>query len=88
MEKPVTAYTDHQNLQYFITTKVWTHEEIMWAQKLCGFNFEIVNHPGTKGGKPDALNRQLEYCPEEGATHHEQQILRPKHCGKFQIAIV
>jgi len=27
-EKPVTVYTDHQNLQYFLTTKVWTHRQI------------------------------------------------------------
>ena len=87
-EKPVTVYTDHQNLQYFLTTKVWTHRQIRWAQKLSGFNFKIVYRPGTKGGKPDALSRRPEYRPEEGATHREQQILQPKHFGKFQIAVV
>jgi len=56
-EKPVTVYTDHPNLQYFLTTKVWTDRQIRWAQKLCGFNFKIVYCPGTKGGKPDALSR-------------------------------
>jgi len=60
----------------------------MWAQKLCGFNFKIVDHPRTKGGKPDALSRRPEYRPEKGGTHREQQILQPKHFGKFQIAIV
>ena len=84
-EKPVTVYTDHQNLQYFLTTKVGTHKQIRWAQRLCGFNFKIVYRPGTKGGKPDALSRRSEY---EGVTHREQQILQPKHFGKFQIAIV
>jgi len=87
-EKPVTVYMDHQNLQYFLTTKVWTHRQIRWAQKLCAFNFKIVYGPGTKGGKPDALNRRLEYRPEEGATHREQQILQPKQIGKLQIAVV
>jgi len=87
-EKPVTVYTDHQNLQYFLTMKVWTHRQIRWAQRLCGFNFKIVYRPGTKGGKPDALSRQPEYRPEEGATYREQQILQPKHSGKFQLAVV
>ena len=41
-----------------------------------------------KGGKPHALSRGPEYRPEEGATHREQQILRPEHFGKFQIAVV
>jgi len=27
-EKPITVYTDHQNLQYFLTTKAWTHRQI------------------------------------------------------------
>ena len=87
-EKPVTVFTDHQNLQYFLTMKVWSHRHIRWAQKLCGFNFKIVYRPGTKGGQPDALSRQPEYRPEEEATHRKQQILKPKHFGKFQIAVI
>jgi len=87
-EKPVTVYTDHQNLQYFLTTKVSMHRQIRWAQKSCGFNFKIVYRPGTKGGKPDALSRRPEYPPEEGATHYEQKILQPKQFGKFHIAVV
>jgi len=27
-EEPVTVYTDHQNLQYFLTTKVWNPRQI------------------------------------------------------------
>ena len=37
---------------------------------------------------PDALSRRPEYRPEEGATHHERQILLPEHFSKFQIAVV
>jgi len=87
-EKPITVYTNHQNLQYFVTTKAWTHRQIRWAQKLCGFNFKIIYRPGIKGGKPDALSRRPEYRPEEGATHLEQQILQPQHFTKLQIAVV
>jgi len=87
-EKPITIYTDHQNLQYFLTTKAWTRRQIRWAQILCSFNFKIIYRPGTKGGRPDALSRRPEYRPEEGAKHHEQQILNPQHFGKLQIAVV
>jgi len=86
-EKPITVYTDHQNLQYFLTTKPWTHRPIRWAQKLFSFHFKIIYEPGAKVGKPDALSRPPEYSPEEGATHREQQILKPQHFGKFQIAV-
>ena len=27
-EKPITVYTDHQNLQYFLTTKAWTARQV------------------------------------------------------------
>jgi len=67
MEKPVTAYTDDQNLQYLVTTKVWTHRQIRWAQRLCGFNFKIVYRQGTKeagrmlwvGSRSTAVRREL-----------------------------
>ena len=76
----VTVYTDHQNLQYFLTTKVWNPPQIRWAQWLANSNFTIVYHPGSRGGKPDPLSRRAEYSPEEGATHREQTILKPEHC--------
>jgi hypothetical protein len=84
-DEPVTVFTDHQNLQYFLTTKVWNPRQIRWAQWLANFNFKIVYRPGARGGKPDALSRRPEYRPEEGATHREQSILKPGH---FQISVL
>ena len=82
---PITAYTDHHNLQNFLTTKVWNQRQIRWAQQLANYDFKIVYRPGNRGGKPDALSRRPEYRPEEGATHCEQSILKPDH---FQIWLV
>src|SRR5437588_11126711 len=84
-EKPVTVYTDHQNLHHFLTTNKWSGRQIRCAQTLTEFNFKIVYRPGTRGGKPDALSRWPEYRPEEGAAHSELSILKPEH---FQISIV
>jgi len=75
----VKVYTDHQNLQYFLMTKVWNPRQIRWAQWLGNFNFKIVYRPGSRGGKPDALSRRPEYRLAEGATHREQTILIPEH---------
>ena len=82
---PITVYTHHQNLQTFLTTKVWNQREIRWVQQLANYNFKIVYRPGKRGGKPDELSRPPEYNPEEGATHCEQLILKPDH---FQISLV
>ena len=84
-EGPVTVYTDHQNLQFFLTTKVWNQRQIRWAQELTNNNIKIVYRLESRGGKPDALSRQPEYCPEQGAYHTEQSILKTEH---FQISVI
>ena len=41
-DRPNTMYTDHQNLQYLLTTKVWHQRQVRWAQQLADFNFKII----------------------------------------------
>jgi len=84
-EEPVTVYTDHQNLQSFLTKNVLNQRQIRWAQGLTNYNFKIVYRPGSRGGKPDALRRRPEYRPEEGTRHREQWILKSEH---FQISVI
>jgi len=81
----VTVYIDHQNLPNFLTTKVWNHRQIRWAQRLADYHFKIVYRPGKRGGKPDALSRRPEYRPEEGAKHSEQSISKPEN---FPISLI
>jgi len=83
--EPVTVYTDHQNLQSFVTKTVWNQRQIRYAQELTNYNFKIVYSPGSRGGKPDALSRRLEYLAKEGARHSELSILKSEH---FQISII
>ena len=84
-EEPVMVYTDHQNLQSFLTKKVWNQRQIRWAQGLTNYNFKRVYRPGSRSGKPDALSRQPEYRPEEGARLSELSILKSEH---FQISVI
>jgi len=84
-DKPITVYTDHQNLQHFLTTKKWNQRQIRWAQLLASFNFKIIYRPGSRSGKPDALSTRPEYLPEEEAEHTKQSILKPEH---FSISLV
>jgi len=84
-EEPITVYSDHQNLQSFLTKKVWNQQQIRWAQELTNCNFKIGYRRGSRGGKPDALSRRPEYRPEEGAHHCELSLLKSKH---FQISVI
>ena len=95
-DEPVTVYTNHQNLQYFLTRNVRNPRQIRLAQWLANLNFKMVYQPGSWSGKPDALSRRQEYNPEEGEKHREQSILKPEHfehsvChrkDRFQISLV
>ena len=60
----VQVYSDHQNLEYFTTTKVLNRQQARWAQELAGINFRIYYRPGTQNRKPDALSRRSEYRPQ------------------------
>ena len=63
---PVTVYTDHKNLEYFLNTKVLNRRQARWTQTLAGFDFKIVYRPRPKNQKPDALSRRSEFRPKKG----------------------
>jgi len=51
----VLVLSDHENLEYFATTKQLTHHQVCWSEYLSGFNYLICYHAGWLGTKPDAL---------------------------------
>jgi len=77
----VQVYTDHQNLEYFTTTKVLNRRQARWAQELAGIDFRIYYRLGTQNGKPDTLSRCSEYCPEKGGVENQPitSVLRKNH---------
>jgi hypothetical protein len=51
---------------------------------LVGYDFKIVYHRRNLNGKPDALSRQPEYCPEKGDRGENSLqlislVLKPEH---------
>jgi len=84
----VQVFSDHQNLQYFITTKVLNHRQARWAQELAGIDFKIFFRPGSQNGKPDPLSRRSEYRPEKGGSEDQPitTILHPSHfSGRISV---
>jgi len=35
------VYTDHENMEYFDTTKVLTRRQARWAEDLAGYIFKV-----------------------------------------------
>ena len=82
----VQVFSDHQNLEYFTTTKVLNRRQARWAQELAGIDFRIYYRPGTQNGKPDALSRRSEYRPEKGGIENQPitTVLQENHFAERQ----
>jgi hypothetical protein len=59
----VVILSDHQNLQYFSTSKTLTRRQARWSLFLTRFDFEIKHRPGRLGGKPDKLSQRADHEP-------------------------
>src|ERR687884_1036585 len=76
----IVIYTDHKNLEYFMTTKILNRRQARWAQELAAYNFKIVYRKGSSNGKTDALSRRSGYRPEGGGSDDEnlRTVLKPE----------
>jgi hypothetical protein len=83
----VQVYSDHQNLEYFTTTKVLSRRQARWAQELAGVDFKIFYRPGKQNGKPDALSRRTEFRPKKGGGD-DQPITTILHKEHFSNPII
>ncbi|MBW0559458.1 hypothetical protein O181_099173 [Austropuccinia psidii MF-1] len=66
LSHPFEVFTDHYSLQYFMSSKVFTHCQARWAEFLSEFHFTITYCPGRLATLPDALLHQEDGYPERG----------------------
>jgi hypothetical protein len=84
VEHSILVFSDHKNLEYFSTTKVFNRCQVRCAQELGGYYFKIVYPPRNLIGKLDVLFKGLEYCSYKG-DHSENGlqpislVLKPEH---------
>ena len=77
----VTIYTDHKNLEYFMSTRVLNRRQARWNMSLSRFDFGIVHRPGKQQGLSNALSRRSNLIPKEGKVAYDQQsttLLKPE----------
>jgi hypothetical protein len=82
---PIQIHSDHQNLQYFTTTKKLSRRQARWAKKISPFHFKIHYQPGKKNSKPDALTKNPEFDMEGGVMCKQpiKQLLSISICQKI-----
>ena len=57
----VEIWTDHKNLEYFMTAKKLNHYQARWSLHLARFDFLLHHCPGRTMDKPDALLRRADH---------------------------
>ena len=59
----VTVYTDHKNLEVFMSTKILNRRQACWAELLAGYDFVLTPIPGSKN-PADGPSRRPDYAED------------------------
>jgi RNase H-like domain found in reverse transcriptase len=60
-EHQFEVWTDHKNLQYFMSAKKLNRRQACWSLFLARFDFLLHHRPVKSMGKPDALSRRADH---------------------------
>jgi len=69
----VEIWTDHKNLEYFMTAKKLNRRQARWSLHLARFDFLLHHRSGHTMGKPDALSRRADHG--NGASNNKNVVL-------------
>jgi len=72
-QHPVEIWTDHKNLEYFMTAKKLNCCQARWSLYLACFDFKLIHCPGRSMEKPDALLRRPDHG--KGASDNKDVVL-------------
>src|SRR6266581_4331300 len=74
-EHQCEIWTDHKNLEYFMTAKQLNRRQAQWSLYLARFDFVLHHKPGKTMGKPDALSCRADH--RTGADNNSNIVLLP-----------
>jgi hypothetical protein len=69
-------WTDHKNLEYFITTKKLNRQQARWSLELSEYNFTLVHKPGKQHTETNVLSRRGGH--ERGEHNNSNMVLLPE----------
>ena len=71
-------WTDHKNLEYFMTSQNLNCRQVRWALYLYRFDFVLKHVPGSKIGKADGLSRRSNWEKGVEKDNEERVLLKPE----------
>jgi len=80
-------WTDHKNLQYFITSQKLNHRQARWALYLSQFSFMLKHIPGKSMGKADGLSRRPDWQEGVERDNKNQKLVKPEWIREAEIII-
>jgi len=69
-------WSDHKNLEYFMSNQKLNRRQAGWALYLSRFNFILKHIPGQRMGKADGLIRRLDWEVEVEKDNKEQTLVK------------
>jgi len=71
-------WTDHKNLQYFMTSQKLNRRQARWALYLSRFNFTLKHVPEKSMGKADGLSRRPDWQEGVERNNEDRTLIKPK----------
>jgi hypothetical protein len=69
------VYTDHRNLEHFMSVKQLNRRQARWATTLASYNFVVQFRSGSRNTKADALSRRGDMAFDTNDPRTKQPIL-------------
>ena len=71
-------WTDHKNLEYFMSSQNLNRRQVYWALYLSRFNFVLKHILGSKMEKADGLSRKSDWEKGVEGDNKEKTLLKPE----------
>ena len=70
------VWTDHKNLEYFMSNQKLNQRQVRWALYLSRFDFVLKHISGSKMGKADRLSRRPDWEVGVDKDNEEQMLVK------------
>jgi len=87
-KKEFEIWTDHKNLQYFMSSQKLNRRQARWALYLSRFNFVLKHVPGTNMGKVDSLSRRLDWQVGVNKDNEDRVLVKKEWLRRAEETLV
>ena len=81
-------WTDHKNLEYFMSSQNLNHRQARWVLYLSRFNLTLKYVPGSRMGKADGLSRRSDWEKGGEGDNEERTLLKPEWVQRIRAGEV